>query len=131
MFGEGSKQQVFLSSADWMPRNFDRRVEVMFPVEAEDLRQRIVDEIIPAYLQDNRRARYLNPDGTYTRAPFSDDMKSHRSQVELLSLAAARAAAARVAEESPPVPYEEPIGLNGAPTREGKRRLKKKNASRR
>ena len=44
VFGEGNKQQVFLSSADWMPRNFDRRVEVMFPIEAEDLRRRIVDE---------------------------------------------------------------------------------------
>ena len=44
VFGEGSKQQVFLSSADWMPRNFERRVEVMFPIESEDLRRRIVDE---------------------------------------------------------------------------------------
>ena len=46
-----------MSSADWMPRNFERRVEVMFPVEAEDLRRRIVEEIIPTYLSDNRRMR--------------------------------------------------------------------------
>src|SRR5262249_17879302 len=39
VFGEGSKERVFLSSADWMPRNFTRRVEVMFPIESEDLRQ--------------------------------------------------------------------------------------------
>ena len=50
-----------------MPRNFDRRVEVMFPVEAEDLRRRIVEEIIPTYLSDNRRARMLLADGTYAR----------------------------------------------------------------
>ncbi|MEX0613567.1 MAG: polyphosphate kinase 1, partial [Pirellulales bacterium] len=89
VFGEGSKEQVFLSSADWMPRNFDRRVEVMFPVEAEDLRRRIVDEIIPTYLKDNRRTRVLQADGTYVRAKTTDEVP-HRSQIELLALAAAR-----------------------------------------
>ena len=49
-----------------MPRNFDRRVEVMFPVEAEDLRRRIVEEIIPALsCSDNRRTRVLLADGSY------------------------------------------------------------------
>ena len=66
-----------------MPRNFDRRVEVMFPVEAEDLRRRIVEEIIPAYLSDNRRARMLMPDGSYARAERRDG-ESVRSQTELL-----------------------------------------------
>src|SRR4029077_9413645 len=67
VFGDGSKQQGFLSSADWMPRNFDRRVEVMFPLESEDLRRRIVEDIIPTYLGDNSRTRVLPPDGTYAR----------------------------------------------------------------
>jgi polyphosphate kinase len=89
VFGEASKQQVFLSSADWMPRNFERRVEAMFPVEAEDLKRRIVEEIIPTYLSDNRRMRMLRPDGTYVRVP-QGDAPPHRSQSELLALAAER-----------------------------------------
>jgi polyphosphate kinase len=63
VFGSGSKEQVFLSSADWMPRNFDRRVEVMFPVESEPLRRRIVEEIIPTYLS----RRYLHARGDLRR----------------------------------------------------------------
>src|SRR4051812_7551351 len=89
VFGEGNKQQVFLSSADWMPRNFDRRVEVMFPIESEDLRQRLVEDIIPTYLRDNVRTRILRPDGTYSRADPSGGA-AHRSQYELLERAAAR-----------------------------------------
>jgi polyphosphate kinase len=89
VFGEGAKEQVFLSSADWMPRNFERRVEVMFPIEAEDIRRRIVAEIIPTYLNDNVRARVLQPDGTYTRAKIGGGPK-YRSQTELLAQAAAR-----------------------------------------
>ena len=46
-----------------MPRNFERRVEVMFPVEAPELKQRICDEILPAYQADNSRARLLQSDG--------------------------------------------------------------------
>jgi polyphosphate kinase len=99
VFGEGNKQQVFLSSADWMPRNFDRRVEVMFPIESEELRRRIVDDIIPTYLSDNVRTRILRADGSYTRASAGDGT-AHRSQYELLQQAAVReqesAAAARL-----------------------------------
>jgi polyphosphate kinase len=84
VFGEGQKQQAFLSSADWMPRNFERRVEVMFPVEAPDLRRRICDEIIPMYLEDNCRARVLMPDGTYERAAAWHDEPERRAQRDLL-----------------------------------------------
>jgi polyphosphate kinase len=89
VFGEGSKEQVFFSSADWMPRNFERRVEAMFPIEAEDLRRRIVEEIIPTYLHDNQHTRVLQSDGTYSRATADDDVP-HRAQGELLAQAAAR-----------------------------------------
>jgi polyphosphate kinase len=85
MFGEGHKQQVFLSSADWMPRNFERRVEVMFPIEAPELRQRIRDEILPAYLHDNSKARMLMPDGAYVRATAWHDEPESRAQRDLLS----------------------------------------------
>lgn len=84
VFGTGPKKKVFLSSADWMPRNFERRVEVMFPVEAPDLVRRICEEIIPVYLQDNIKARILMPDGTYIRAVAKQSDDKHRSQNELL-----------------------------------------------
>jgi polyphosphate kinase len=89
VFGEGPKQQVYLGSADWMPRNFERRVEMMFPVESPPLRQRIVEEIVPAYLHDNARARQLQPDGTYVRIRRQAKEVVHRSQRELLFAAAA------------------------------------------
>jgi polyphosphate kinase len=124
VFGEGSKEQVFLSSADWMPRNFERRVEVMFPVEAEDLRRRIVEEIIPAYLSDNRRMRVLRPDGTYERVG-SENLAPHRSQSELLALAANRSdGAAADALPSFDAMAESAAG-NGSAFRSDKRKKKK------
>jgi polyphosphate kinase len=128
VFGEGQREQVYLSSADWMPRNFERRVEVMFPVEAEDLRKRIVDEIIPAYMGDNHRTRVLNPDGTYSRAVPPANQEPHRSQHELLSLAAAREAEA-LAQDSAPLSFDAISQLpakNGAPLRDGQKRKKKR-----
>jgi polyphosphate kinase len=85
VFGEAGKEQIYLSSADWMPRNFERRVEVMFPVEAPELKRRICDEIIPVYLRDNCRARVLMPDGSYVRAAAWHDEPEHRAQRELLA----------------------------------------------
>ena len=90
IFGEGEKKQVFLSSADWMPRNFDRRVEVMFPIEDPGLKHRICNEIIPIYLNDNSRARLLQADGTYERAKAWNGEPEHRSQQKLLEAARAR-----------------------------------------
>jgi hypothetical protein len=68
-------------------------VEVMFPVEAEDLRRRICEEIIPAYLNDNRRSRILQADGSYVRADAKDGEVVRRSQLDLLTLSAPRPAA--------------------------------------
>jgi polyphosphate kinase len=134
VFGEGSKEQVFLSSADWMPRNFERRVEVMFPIEAEELRKRIIEEIIPTYMSDNRRMRILKPDGTYARVAPTGEQPQHRSQIELLTLAAAREEAA-IAEETTPVSFDAISDFsraNGALARDGeKRRKKRRTGSRR
>ena len=68
VFSPDDEAQVFLASADWMPRNFYRRVEVMFPIEAPRARERILEEIVPAYLRDNVKARILRADGTHYRA---------------------------------------------------------------
>jgi len=69
-----------------MPRNFYRRVEVMFPVLAADLKARILTEIVPAILRDNSHARELRADGTYARVPRGDGQAEHRCQYELLDV---------------------------------------------
>src|SRR5213083_502954 len=58
---------VYVSSADWMPRNFYRRIEVAFPVETPALRDQITNDVIPAFLHDRVKARELQPDCTYRR----------------------------------------------------------------
>ncbi|MGZ9585306.1 polyphosphate kinase 1 [Paenibacillus marinisediminis] len=65
-FYHGGKELVYLSSADWMPRNLDRRVEALFPVEHTDLKQYIV-QTLNLYLQDNAKSWYLQPDGSYMK----------------------------------------------------------------
>ena len=86
VFGEGDRAKVFLSSADWMPRNFYRRVEVMFPIESPGLRRRFMNEIIPAYMNDNVKSRELQSDGTYLRATPKDGAQYYRCQDELHQL---------------------------------------------
>jgi polyphosphate kinase len=67
-FANGGQEEVYLSSADWMPRNLYERVEVMFPVKDPRLRDRIRHEILNTYLADTIKARVLRKDGSYIRA---------------------------------------------------------------
>ncbi len=67
-FANGGEEEVYLGSADWMPRNLYDRVEVMFPVKDELLRERVRREILDAYLADNVKARILQSNGDYIRA---------------------------------------------------------------
>jgi len=67
-FENGGQPQIYLGSADWMPRNLYERVEVMFPVLDVDLRRRIYDEILSKYLVDTAKARILDRNGLYSRA---------------------------------------------------------------
>jgi len=66
-FGPEGDEEFYLSSADWMPRNFYHRVEVLFPVAARYLRDKIRGEILKPAIEDNCRAYDLGPDGTYIR----------------------------------------------------------------
>ena len=68
-FANGGKEEIYCGSADWMPRNLVERCEVVFPVTQADLHKRLREEILAAYLADNTKARLLQPDGEYVRAP--------------------------------------------------------------
>jgi len=67
-FGNGGEEEIYIGSADWMPRNLYERVEVLVPLRDEFLRERVRREILDAYLADNRKARILLRDATYIRA---------------------------------------------------------------
>ena len=86
-FQNDDKPEVYLSSADWMPRNFRRRVEIMFPIEDPRLANRIVDGILGVALADNVKARELQPDGSYKRKTLLPGERPIRSQVEYQNMA--------------------------------------------
>jgi polyphosphate kinase len=65
-FRNGGEEEVLLGSADLMPRNLDRRVEVLFPVNDQKIASWLMRTIIPVHLGDNVKSRMLHPDGTYT-----------------------------------------------------------------
>src|SRR5215475_941261 len=67
-FANGGEEEIYIGSADWMPRNLYERVEVLVPLRDEMLRSRVRHEILDAYLADNRKARILLKDATYIRA---------------------------------------------------------------
>lgn len=86
-FENGGQPEVFLGSADWMPRNFHRRIETVFPVLDGKLRDRVIHELLAIPLADNTRARILQPDGTYRSARPRPGEPARRSQFEFMSLA--------------------------------------------
>ena len=65
-FYSGGKEKVFISSADWMKRNLDRRIEVMMPVLSSDLKRELTD-ILNIYLKDDLKSHYLKSDATYEK----------------------------------------------------------------
>ena len=72
-FRNGGMEEIYLGSADLMPRNIDRRVEVLFPVHDPRLVSQIRDQILAYYLQDNISARIMQPDGSYLRITPGDN----------------------------------------------------------
>jgi polyphosphate kinase len=90
-FANGGVDEVYLSSADWMPRNFRRRVEVMWPILDESLRRRVIDEILGTMSADTAKDWLLHADGRYVRAVPPKDTKPSRSQLRFMEAARERA----------------------------------------
>jgi polyphosphate kinase len=90
-FANGGEDELYLGSADWMPRNLFERCEVVFPVKDPVIKARIHDEILPAYLADTIKARLQQPDGTYRRASAPDDGVPFSAQDFLMKLAEGKA----------------------------------------
>ena len=87
-FENGDEEELlYLSSADWMDRNFFRRVETCFPIEDRRLRQRIIQESLQGYLTDNAQAWLLQADGTYRRVSAGNARRRSAQGALLKSLA--------------------------------------------
>jgi polyphosphate kinase len=95
-FRNGGDEEVYLASADWMGRNLDRRVELLFPVESPEIRARVL-ATLDAFFQDNVKGRKLQPDGTWRRKtlrkgeePFRVQIETYRQAQQALDRARAR-----------------------------------------
>ncbi|MGH7969177.1 MAG: RNA degradosome polyphosphate kinase, partial [Limisphaerales bacterium] len=86
-FENACQPQVFLASADWLPRNFFRRIELAVPIEDGRLRERLITELLGLPLADNAKARLLQPDGSYVHATAGKGGELRRSQAEFVTLA--------------------------------------------
>jgi polyphosphate kinase len=82
-FHNGGDTQVFCCSADWMSRNFFRRIETCFPIEDKRLSERVIKQDLLSYLQDNTQAWVLQSDGSYKRAT-GGKAKPRSAQITLL-----------------------------------------------
>jgi len=96
-FENGGEPDLYLGSADWMPRNFYRRVEIAFPIDAPALREEIINEILPRFLTDYGKARELQPDGNYVRV--KPEKGAPRSQAQLQFREISREAGKKLAEK--------------------------------
>jgi polyphosphate kinase len=90
-FRNGGAEQIYLGSADLMPRNINRRVEVLFPLQDPNLTARVRDEILATYLSDNTNARIMHTDGRYVRNTGDKRKARISSQNALLKLALSNA----------------------------------------
>lgn len=93
-FYNGGAEEIYLSSADWMPRNLEKRVELLFPVLQDDLRRRVL-EILKAYFKDTTNSFALGRDGRYVRTGHAPGESGFRAQEVLYEASRASAEVAR------------------------------------
>ena len=95
-FKNNENYEIYCGSADWMPRNLERRVEILFPVDRPELKEELL-HILESQLQDNQKASVLQADGTYEK-PDKRGKVSYQSQEAFCEEAIAKAKA--MTEES-------------------------------
>lgn len=71
-FENGGHSEIYLGSSDWMPRNLDRRVEVLTPIQDDRMKWFLKEQYLEAYLRDNQKASELQSDGSYKRPEIGD-----------------------------------------------------------
>src|SRR5438045_8238840 len=106
-FENGGAEDVYLASADWMARNFFRRIELCFPVIDPVLKNRVARHGLLPYFQDYRHAWVMNPEGNYERLRARRGTKGHAAQEELLGMLAIGA--------KPPAPAPVPEAIPAKP----------------
>jgi polyphosphate kinase len=111
-FGNAGDPQVYIGSADWMDRNLSRRVEVVFPIEQADLKQRLINELLATCLADNVKARELLADGSFRRITSDNGQPPVRSQERFLELAQQNASRRLVETPEGPATAIEPPPLD-------------------
>lgn len=103
-FENGGEPIVYCGSADWMPRNFFRRVEMVFPIEDAELRKRIAKDVLPIELRDDHDARELRSDGTYVAPVRAAGVEPFSAQKYFMAAATLRVQAAAAALSPTPTP---------------------------
>jgi len=95
-FGNGGSEEMYLSSADWLPRNLEKRIELMFPVRDETARKRVL-EILSAYFLDTAKAHRLQPNGHWKKVRPTEGEKPYSVQAAFYEAVKRR----RALEEAP------------------------------
>jgi len=98
-FSNGGDPEIYSGSADYMPRNFFKRAEIIYPIDNIDLKSRIINEILATYLNDNVKARLMQPDGSYVRLKPKEGEQTLRSQSALIDIARSGGVKSRPYEE--------------------------------
>ena len=110
-FDNAGNPSVFVTSADWMPRNFFKRIEVAFPILDGRIRDRVLNEILRESLTDTAKVRQLQPDGSYRRSRQAATTDARRSQSRFMDLA----------RQKPPTPGRGPVAEAPVRIRPGRR----------
>jgi polyphosphate kinase len=119
-FQNGGEEEIYMGSADWMPRNLHERVEVVFPLRDPLLRDRVKNEILAAYLADNVKARILQRGGSYVREEAKGKTAPFSAQEFLIDVAEGRRDASSIPVAAPPRAPRRTVKKGTAKTRVAK-----------